>query len=202
MEKENIKWGKMVSNKLGLRLLLIMVLFPLLLTNCIGVKTSSTFDPKATFDGYKTFGWIEGNAQNYEGPKYGFNSERMETLKGVMQEVLSAKGMVSTQDQPDFLVGFHTILEEKEVFFNKNDQMMNPYSRPIAYWDDYESYYNQELRRFLRGTLVIDIIDAQSDAVVWQSIASRYMEQQQNVTKSEMKKAVEKALKKFPPDVK
>ncbi len=179
---------------------LLIVLLPLLLSSCIGVKTSSAYDPKAEFDTYKTFGWLDGNTKNYQGPNYGSSTERMEVLKSVIQEVLESKGMIGTSDQPDLLVGFHTILEEKEVLLNKNDQMMNPYSRPIAYWEDYESYYNQELRRFLKGTLVIDLIDAKSDAVVWQSTASRYMEQQQNVTSSEMKKAIEKALKKFPPE--
>lgn len=177
---------------------LFIALVTILVASCAGVKVTSVQDPNIDLDKYNTFCWIQGCELNYQGPDYGYNLERMQSIQNIIKEELESKGLVNDENAPELLVGFHVILEEKESVYTKHPEMMDPYVRPIRYWDEYEDFYNQEIYRFLKGSLVIDLIDAETGAVVWQSTAERYMELDEQMDKARMIKGVRKALKEYP----
>ncbi|WP_273565728.1 DUF4136 domain-containing protein [Maribacter halichondriae] len=177
---------------------LFIALVYILASSCAGVKVVSVQDPKIDLNKYNTYCWIQGCELNYQGPDYGYNLERMQSIQNIIKEELESKGLVNDENTPELLVGFHVILEEKESVYTKHPDMMDPYVQPIRYWDEYESYYNQETYRFLKGSLIIDLIDSETGAVVWQSTAERYMELNEQMDKDRMIKGVKKALKEFP----
>lgn len=177
---------------------LFIVLVYLLVSSCAGVKVTSLQDPNINLNKYNTFCWIQGCELNYQGPDYGYSLERMQAIQNIIKEELESKGLVNDEIAPDLLVGFHVILEEKESIYTKHPDMMDPYVRPIRYWDAYDEFYIRETYRFLKGSLIIDLIDSQTGAVVWQSTAERYMELDEQLEKDKMIKGVQKALKEFP----
>ncbi len=177
---------------------LFIALVYILVSSCAGVKVISLQNPKIDLNKYNTFCWIQGCELNYQGPDYGYNLERMQSIQNIIKEELESKGLVNDENVPDLLVGFHVILEEEERVYTKRPDMMDPYERPIHYWDEYEEFYSQEIYRFLKGSLVIDLIDSETGSVVWQSTAERYMELDEQMDKDRMIKGVKKALKEFP----
>lgn len=181
-----------------MKTLLIAFINTLLVSSCSGVKVASVYNPNIDFENYNTFCWIDGCELNYQGPNYGFSLERMASLQKIIKGELKTKGLVNNENTPDLLVGFHVILEEKESVLLSNPEMTDPYERQISYWDEYDEYYNKKIYRFLKGSLVIDIIDSKTGAVIWQSTAQRYMELDETVDKSRMIKGVKKALKDYP----
>ncbi len=180
-----------------MRTLFIVLVF-ILASSCGGVKVVSVQDPKIDLYKYNTYCWIQGCELNYQGPDYGYNIERMQSIQNIIKEELESKGLVNDENTPDVLVGFHVIVEEKERVYTKHPDMIDPYVRPIRYWDEYDEFYSQEIYRFLKGSLVIDLIDSETGAVVWQSTTERYMELDEQLDKDRMVKGVRKALKEYP----
>lgn len=177
---------------------LFIVLLTILASSCAGVKVASVQNPNIDLDVYNTFCWIQGCELNYQGPDYGYSLERMQLLQNIIKEELESKGLVNDENTPELLVGFHVILEEKESVYTKHPEILDPYVRPIHYWDEYEDFYNQEIYRFLKGSLIIDLIDSETGAVIWQSTAQRYMELDERMDKARMIKGIRKALKEYP----
>lgn len=177
---------------------LIIALVSIIATSCAGVKVASVQDPKIDLNKYNTYCWIQGCELNYQGPDFGYSPERMQLIQNIIKEELESKGLVNDENSPDLLVGFHVILEEKQSTYTSHREMMDPYKRPIRYWDGYGEFYKQEVYSFLKGSLVIDLIDSETGAVVWQSTAERYMLLNEQVEKDKMIKGVKRALKEFP----
>lgn len=177
---------------------LLLIITMAAFTSCAAVKVNSTFDPRVNFDDYKTFSLIEVGDIRYQGPDYGYSAERMGILQEVLIAKLESKGLTHVKISPNLLVGFHAFIEEQETLLSNNEEMLDPYTTQISYWDGYEDYYNQGVYRFLKGSLVIDIIDSKKGNVIWQSTARRYMNQIPNVGRDDINKGITKALKKYP----
>jgi len=181
-----------------MKTLLIAFISMILASSCAGVKVASVYNPNIDFEKYNTFCWIDGCELNYQGPDYGYSTDRMQLLQTIIKGELESKGLINDKNTPDLLVGFHVLLEEKKSVLLRNPEMTNPYERQISYWDEYDEYYNREIYRFLKGSLVIDIIDSKTGAVIWQSTAQRYMELDETIDRNRMIKGVRKALKEYP----
>jgi hypothetical protein len=170
-------------------------------SSCIGVKVNTAYDPTVDFKGYETFCWLQGCDNQFQGPNYVYNAERLKTIQGSIQQELESKGFVNEQNQPDLLVGFHIIVEEQQTTSVNRERLLDFYEQKVNYWDGYELYDNNEVYKFLKGTLVIDIVDAQSGNAIWQGTSRRYMESVPELDQEDIKKAIKKALKNFPPDL-
>ena len=177
---------------------LFIVLVYILVSSCAGVKVTSLKNPNIDLNKYTTFCWIQGCELNYQGPDYGYDLERMQLIQKIIKEELESKGLINDENTPELLVGFHVILEEKESVYTKHPEMMDPYVRPISYWDEYESFYDKEIYKFLKGSLVIDLIDSETGDVIWHSTAERYMELDEQMDKDMMIKGIKKAFKEYP----
>ncbi|MCP4457389.1 MAG: DUF4136 domain-containing protein [Cytophagales bacterium] len=151
---------------------LLLLSIVVLSANCVGIKVNSVYDTSIDFETYETFSWMQGQTQ-YQGPKYGFSAERLETIQRTIKEELESKGFSNVESNPNLLVGFHIALEEKQTKLVNDSEMLNPYNEQIKYWDGHEDYYNQKVYNFLKGTLIIDIIDAKGGNVIWQGTAQR-----------------------------
>ena len=178
--------------------MLFIAFVTILASSCAGVKVASVQNPNIDFGKYNTYCWIQGCELKYQGPDYGYSPERMQLLQKVIKSELDSKGLINDKNAPDLLVGFHIIIEEKETSLATNPDMMDPYRQQISYWDGYSDDYNQQIFKFLKGSLIIDLIDSETGSVVWQTSAQRYMELGEKTDKNKMIKGVRKALKNYP----
>lgn len=177
---------------------LLIALIALLTTSCASVKVESAQAPNIDFKKYTTFCWVKGCELKYQGPDYGNNPERMLLLQEIIKKELESKGLVNDENNPDLLVGFHIILEEKESILVNKNRISDAYDRPISYWDGYDDYYKQNVFRYLRGSLIIDLLDSETSSVIWQSTSQRYIELHEKIDEKRMIKGVKKALKNYP----
>lgn len=177
---------------------LLFALISILATSCASVKVQTAQAPNIDFNKYTTFCWIQGCEIKYQGPDYGYSPERMQLLQETIKRELESKGLINDENNPDLLVGFHFILEEKESILANKQHVMDPYDRPISYWDGYEDYYHRKVYRYLQGSLIIDLIDSETSSVFWQSTTQRYIELHEQFDEKRMIKGVKKALKDYP----
>lgn len=169
--------------------IIVPCLVLLLCTSCT-VQVKTVYDPKVDFSGYKTFCWLKGCEFTFSGPPYMKEKVVEEMMQNAIINVMKEKNIRYDNDMPDLLMDVHVIVKEDltYVYHLPNDQMVVLLSGP-------------EEVLMLKGTLVIDLVDKKTSAVVWRSVAISYMERNPDLTEANFKRGLRRALKKFPPNL-
>jgi len=167
------------------------------LTSC-AVKVNTFYDQTANFANYETFCWFENCEFTIDGPVYLQNdSLTIEVFKSAIVDELERKGYVYDNNNPDFLLHLHVVVEEME------GQMSSPYEYDTPDWQDAFPLdpWKNEPYVYLKGSMIIDIADAEESKMVWRCDLVEYMDLTADIADSRLKRGVRKGLKKFPPNV-
>jgi len=168
---------------------LAILLLTIVLGGC-GVKVHTLQDNEADFSKYKTFCWLQGCEFSYSGPSYLDDSLWRETLKEAIIAEFAEKGIVQDEDNPDLLVDFHiTIENETSVTYHHIDE---PYDfQPFPEVDD-------EIINYLKGTMILDVVDRSKSKMVWRSESIGYMDVHPEISMKNIRRGIKMTLKKFP----
>jgi hypothetical protein len=174
----------------------IIYLVIFLFSSC-AVKVSTVYDHTASFEDYRTFCWFENCEFTIDGPVYlKRDSASVEAFKQAIVEELERKGYVYDQDNPDFLLHMHVVVEEQQGVlaspYNSGDGTGWQGAFPFEAWEP-QSYV------YLKGSLIIDIADANDGKMVWRSDAVEYLDITSDISNSRLKRGIKKVLKDFPP---
>lgn len=141
-----------------------------LLFSCAGsnslVKTD--FDKDVDFTKFKTFYWAEDIDNNKEGHPLLNNSLNTKRIKAAIASEMEGRGYVLSSENPDLLVNFNIVLEEKTEYRTV------PNTMGYRYWmgrDDVRPY------KYKEGTLIIDLVDQDEKQLVWQGYSSGIMKE-------------------------
>jgi len=145
---------------------------------------------------YHTYAWL---AQP-EGGDPRVNNDLVATrVINAVDEALSAKGYAKVQRGADFLVGWHLSLQGKVDVTTVNSYYGYGYGR----WrrGGVAVAQNTRVREYDEGTLIIDIVDAASNELVWRGSAQGEVHAQaSSEERSErVRSAVQKVLADYPP---
>ena len=156
-------------------------------TIAMGQNITDDFDRSANFTAYRTYAWVKGTLLADE-----INHKRV--VDAVSAE-LAAKGLrrVDAGDRPDVLVAYHAT-------FDRNLQI----SGFSTGWGPYRLGGGSGVARaekILMGTLAVDVVDAQTNTIVWRGIASKEVDADADPTKREknIRRAAERLFKNYPP---
>jgi hypothetical protein len=142
-----------------------------LLAGCAtpGPEITSDRNPETDASTLQTWAWVDPLGTD----RAGYETVVTTRLKRAVQTELQARGMRYSEDDPDALVNFYVNLEEAQEVRVVRDM------RPGLRFDHYGYYgyraglyhpwYDQKLttRSYTRGTLTIDLVDAERDQVAW-----------------------------------
>ena len=168
--------------------LLTIILTLFVLTGC-NVKVHSSFDRTQDFTKYKTFCWLNGCEFTYTGPTYLNDSLLREKIKNSIISDLNKKGITQDNDNPDLLIDFHISVEnESSIIYHHDDDNYN-----------YKPFPEEEIINYLKGTIVIDMVDKSAGKMVWRSEAIGYMDTHPDLSDKNIGKGIATALKNFPP---
>lgn len=168
-------------------LLVISILFAFAGCN---VKVHSSFDRTQDFSEYKTFCWLNGCEFTYTGPTYLNDSLLREKIKNSIIAELNKKGFTQNDNQPDLLIDFHiSVKNESSIIYHHNDD--DHYN--------YKPFPEEEIINYLKGTIVIDMVDKSAGKMVWRSEAIGYMDTHPDLSEKNIRKGIAIALKNFPP---
>ena len=166
-----------------------------LLAGCSGMNVWSDHDPTALSDMqvYKAYRWIPDR----KGDQKTHNSLESKRIMHYVDLVLAEKGYVAAESsQPDFLVGWHGAIDRKLSYNTVNTY----YGYGWGYWGGYggTSTYVTE---YHEGSLIIDIVDAKSNELVWRGVAQAevYPQSDPEYRNQRLETAVRKILDRFPP---
>lgn len=171
--------------------LLLFFLVALLLAGC-RVEVKDTYDHTVDFSKYKTFCWMTGCEFKFNGPKYLDDSLLRESLKTALVEELESKGLKEDPNNPDLLVGFTiTVKDEQAVIYHRAEDT------PV-YYQPLET--EREVINYLKGTVIIGMVDREKSKMVWQSVAVSYMELNPDFSEKNIHKGIKLVLRNFPPE--
>jgi hypothetical protein len=163
------------------------------LAGCSGMSVWSDHDPTAVPDmqAYKSYSWLPEPAKN----KRSHNQLVSKRIRSLTDQVLAEKDYVLSS-QPDFYIGWHGAVDTKLAYNTVNTY----YGYGWGYWGGYggtRTYASE----YHEGSLIIDIVDADTNELVWRGVAQAevYPQSDQDYRNRQIESAVNKILSQFPP---
>jgi len=165
-----------------------------LLVGCAGIQVSSDWDPEFDFSRARSFTWLAG--------PHGESADLRATnelIDGRIREAIDAelmrRGYQKVEGSPDLLVGYHLAFEKKMSVTSVNSYYgYDPYWGPAGHWET-------RIREYDVGTLVIDVVEAGSNELVWRGWGKGRVRENSSPAQSiaDIRAAVSKILERFPP---
>ena len=173
----------------------VKLVFLLFAFGC-AVQVKTYQNPVKNFDDYATWCWLKGCEITYQGPEHYRDQKVIDEMANAIAFQMYDKGYQQADDSSDLMVNFYLVMKEDsaEVFDGYDDSMMPEFGWMDRLYPEYEKY--------LKGSLVIDIIDRRKSEIVWRSTAVRYMDTNPIYDKDEIWSGVAKAMKKLPERIK
>ncbi|QSW91197.1 MULTISPECIES: DUF4136 domain-containing protein [Flavobacterium] len=175
-----------------------MVLLGLVYSCSPTVKVTSDYDHSANFSEYKTFAVYDLRAQ--EGQVNQLNVDRV--TKAIRNEML-AKGFTESSN-PDLKVNAVSILKNRtSVSANTDFYGYGGMYRPYGYWGggammgSANTTFNTY--NYLDGSLVIDVVSAKTQKLVWQGIGNAEIDSKPDNPEEFINSSIKKILADFPP---
>ena len=147
----------------------LFLIFGLISCSDIDVKTDSTGH---NFDTYKSFAWYEDNFQ----PQNRREASLVPFLEQSIIDHLASKKYSYSEAAPDFYIAY-TVTREEEI----DVKQINTYSGVGQgfVWRNESGFENEtyvtgkeiDIETIRKGSLIIDVIDAKSDLLVWRGSA-------------------------------
>ena len=174
---------------------LSLLLTILILTSCSSLRVTSDYDTEVDFDKYKTFAFYKKGIDKADIS----DLDKKRILIAIENQSIS-KGLRKSKD-PDILVSIFTKSRERVNVNNTANWGfgwswrwggLNPWM--------YGNLNNVNINQYTEGTLFIDILDTESNSLVWQGIGSGAMRMKNVEKKKErIKEFVRGILDKYPP---
>jgi hypothetical protein len=160
----------------------------LLGTMTFAQSVSYDFDRSTDFSRLRTYAWVRGTTLHDE-----LNHKR---IVGAIDAQLSQKGLVrlETRANADVLVAYHATFDR--------DLQINGFA---SGWGGYRFAGSRSgtarAEDILVGTLVVDVVNADTSTIVWRGIASKDIDVKASPEKREknINRTAEKLFKNYPP---
>lgn len=156
------------------------------------MSVSSHVQSGLDFAPYRTWDWGPADALPTGDPRLDANPFFKDHVQGAVEKALAARGLgAPASGVPDLLVHYHAAIDQR-VNVSGADT-----SRGYCYDD-----CSQAVQEYEAGTLVLDIVDAKTNRVIWRGWAQDSVEgvlDNQDRMAKQIDEAVTKMLARLPP---
>lgn len=180
-----------------------LVIAAIVLAGC-GVQSYVEKDPSVDLKQYKTFAWINERGTKQENGKP-YKDFKETYLMDLVTKELEKNGWQRAKSNPDVLIDYDIMIENEtrrqsdpvysrsavRYFYNPYTGRINSFYYPSRYLgeDSYTVPYKS-------GTITINIVDNDSDKLVWQGWAETEVTQK-SISKEDMEKIVKSIFRKL-----
>lgn len=183
-----------------LRSMIALLVFSALALACSGIRVDHDYDPSADFGQLRTWSW-HPHAGKSRDPRLD-NALLDSRIRKAVETELAAKGYtLLVAGEPDFQVTYHLSVEGKlQVDTVYRDYPRGSYGR-VGYRRGGWGYTETRVREYDEGTLLIDVLQAESGALLWRGSGVATVREQSSPDErtKRINTAVNKILAKFPP---
>ena len=176
---------------------LIVMLLSTTIVACSSVQVATDYDPDANLSSYETYSWLPRPVEP-TGDVRADNPLVHARVRDAVDEALKAKGYERLlEGRPDFYIGYHLSLTTK-----LDASRMNNYYGYGARHRPGMGTSQTVIREYEVGVLVLDIVDADLDRLVWRSTGRKVVQETPPTPEESRQRildAVTQILEPFPP---
>jgi hypothetical protein len=178
--------------------LVIGAVFAAAFSACSGMTIQTDYDPVAApnLSRYQSYRWLP---QPQCADTRVYNPITQGRIVRAVEAELGERGYTKDSQSPEFLVGWHATIEGRMDVQSMNTYYGYGWGRwraggGVIVQDNYVREYNE-------GMLILDIVDANSNELVWRGSAQAEITRSTDPAKrqEQINKAVKKILERFPP---
>lgn len=191
----------MKRRNLGISSLILIA--TIVLAGC-GVQSYVEKDPSVDLKNYKTFAWINEHGTKRENGKP-YKDFKETYLMELVTKELEKNGWQKAKSNPDVLIDYDIMIEKEtrresdpvysrstvRYFYNRYTGRINSVYYPSRYLGE-----NSYTVPYKSGTITINIVDKDSEKLVWQGWAETEVTKK-NISKEDMEKIVKSIFKKL-----
>lgn len=141
----------------------VVVLMGMIAAACAPMHVGSHVDQERDFGRYRTYDWGPADALPPTDPRFAHNSFFQDHIQGAIERNMAARGFerVAPGETPDVRVHFHAVIDRR---------------LDVNQLDSHTGYCTggncgAGLADYDEGTLVVDVIDAHTNRLVWRGWA-------------------------------
>jgi hypothetical protein len=171
------------------------ILVPTMIFFLIGcspdIAIHTDYDPDYDLWTFRTFDWGQKvNIEEGQNPLH-YNELNDKRIKSAVQDQMSTRGYLLTDTRPDLILHYHIIVKDKSTLVT--DGYGYNYG---PYWTRMET----NLYTYREGTLILDLMDTNTNRLVWRGWAVSPLESSYTPEKIDrlIRTAVARIFKKFP----
>ena len=143
------------------RVNLTLLMVAALAAGCASMNVSSHIERNVTFTDYVTYEWGPPDNLPVGDPRLDNNPFFRDYVMGAIEKKLAAKGYEqAVSGQPDLLIHYHANVNQRVEVYEADNRYGYCYDNCQPQVVDYD-----------QGTLVVDIVDAKTNKVVWRGWA-------------------------------
>lgn len=183
---------------------LVFFITALSLYNCSSLSVNTDYDLKTDFANYHTYDWLPNPTEDIIDE---LNNGRFITA---LENKLAEKGFILDTHKPDFIIATHYEKENKTnvtawdyPYFIGNYHSYGHGHHGHGYSSSFSYSYSNRINtyEYEQGTLVLDFIDAKTQALFWRAVAKDALKPSSTPQEKikEIEAAVNKILENFPP---
>jgi hypothetical protein len=170
---------------------LLLVLTTTIIVSCgPTVKVTSDYDRSANFSAYKTF------SVYHLATTLNVNELNAERIWNSIRNEMIKKGYTESNKNPDLLINAFSVLKDKKYVSASNNYGYGGLYRPYGYWSAGNTTFHAY--DYKDGSLMIDVVDAKKDRLVWQGTGSAEITKQPKNPDEAIGSAVTKIMNGFP----
>ena len=170
-----------------------------LFSGCASISVNYDYDEAVDFSQYKSFSWMTVDSKDVAGgDKMANNGLLSQRVQQAVNGQMAARGLRESESGSDLLLVYH---------FGATDKIQ------VTDWGyGYSGYYSHygygyggrqlDVYQYTEGTLVIDIVDAANNTLVWRGTGTGVVESGQKTPgeiQVKIDKAVAEIMASFPP---
>lgn len=170
-----------------------------LASGCSSTDLATDYDPEFNFGSLRTYRWAERTVSKDDDPRV-YNDLLISRINDAIDRALQTKGYQHIESgTADFLVGWHGSIDKKMNVQTVTDDygygmgLHGPSAN--APGPTTKTYVNE----WEEGTLIIDIVDAGSNDLVWRGAGTGLVEETPGSNPNRLNEFVTKIFSKFPP---
>lgn len=148
-----------------IRSALLLAALMLLAACATGPRIQTDGDPQADFSRYHTWGWYQPLAMEQSG----YSTPLTSRIKDTIQSEMQARGYTFTATNPDLLLNFQGVMQEKtDVYSMPRSDIQYYYSYRHRAYVGFPVWYDEtRVNTYREGTLSVDVVDARRNHMVW-----------------------------------
>jgi len=171
---------------------------------CVHTNVRTDYDTSADFNKYHTYYWVGGRDVSGGGSLE--NSLVDKRIKDIIVAQLSAKGLSETADtsKPDLAVLYWIGTKDKTSIQTAPSSSLSTravYGRYDPYWNGRwgRTYDEVVVRNYTEGTLIVDLIDANTKGLVWRAYLVQTVDKDPQKTAERAQANATAAFAQYPP---